>query len=198
MPASAEKRRPPRAEPLSPEEETDSRLGPEYQAQLPEAAQLPAGGPTPDEACWLEGLLLLAGSAAPPARSSEELAALAAAEPDARAAAVESARLELCAVVGDALVPALGLDSMGATYVGVLSAEEEAVLHAGFKEHGEGTANACLSGRVKEVGGVGLAHCGQTTAAPPLRSPSPRAPTPTPTPPPLPLTPPCLPALRRC
>eukprot|EP00887_Chlorella_sp_A99_P006204 scaffold3.g6204.t1 len=140
MPASPTRpARPAGAEaPLSPEDETDVRLGEEFQAELPQARPRPAA-PMEREARWLEGLVLAAGSTQPPRYGKEKLVALAAAPPKHRAAAVEQARADLSAALGPAAARALGLGlagAMGAAYVGTLSQEEEELMHVGFREHG--------------------------------------------------------------
>ena len=122
-------------EALSPEDETDSRLGEEFQAELPQM-QLRPPVPTAEEVCWLEGLVLEVGSTVPPSYPEAELAAMAEAAPLERAAWVEKARLDLLAVLGSKVASLLGLDTMGTAYIGTLSADEETLLHAGLKEHG--------------------------------------------------------------
>ena len=67
----------------SPEDETDVRLGGDFQAELPAVRPRPAA-PTEEEARWTAGLALPPGAAAPPRYDPQQVAAMPAASAEER------------------------------------------------------------------------------------------------------------------
>lgn len=120
---------------LDPASQTDTRLGEEFQCELPQPRRRPAA-PTAEENVWLDGVVLEPGSAPPPPPSGLRAQQLRDAPPDERVMAVTSASAALSTALGPDAAAALGMGTMGATMASSLDAAQQVALGEGMEECG--------------------------------------------------------------
>ncbi|GAB4822196.1 hypothetical protein N2152v2_009242 [Parachlorella kessleri] len=118
-----------------PEDQTATRMGSEFQAQLPTLQPRPAA-PTPEESRWLDQLIMKPHNPNLPAAPLDELARMAIASEAERAVWVDRSQQQLSAAVGSLAAISLGLETMGSCIGGSWTEEEEEALCAGMRAYG--------------------------------------------------------------